>query len=353
MRIFYKECQSLYNAGYDVNLIVADGKGDEVKNGVKIYDVGGYKNRVQRVLSIGEKIYRKALGINAELFHIHDPELLVVGWLLVNKGKKVIYDVHEDLPRQILAKAYIPTIVKKSLSIIAEKYENFISRRMTGIITVTPLINDRYLRLNKEVVEVRNYPMMSEGVRKADWATKKEVLCYIGGISEVRGIKQMVQAMKYANGYRLNLGGVFESASLREEVTTYEGWSKVNELNFLDRKSVIRVLGESKIGLVTLQPTENYKDSLPVKLFEYMLAGIAVVASDFPLWKSIVEGHQCGICVDPTNPVQIAEAINYLMKNDQLAKEMGERGCRAVSMNYNWLNEERKIIDAYDKWISI
>ncbi|MCO4293652.1 glycosyltransferase family 4 protein [Solitalea sp. MAHUQ-68] len=352
VRIYYKECQSLANAGYDVNLIVADGNGYEEKDKVKIHDVGKYKNRLERVTSIGYRIYSKALKLNSDLYHIHDPELLIVGWLLARKGKRVIYDVHEDLPRQVLAKAYIPSVMKRPLSFLVEGYEGILSKKMTGIVTVTPLIKERYHKLNKNVIEVRNYPIMTEGIKHNDWNKKKQVLCYIGGISEVRGIKQMVQAMKFTNGLRLNLGGVFESDSLRNEVIAYEGWSKVNELSFLDRINVVKVLDESKIGLVTLQPTINYIDSLPVKMFEYMLAGIPVIASKFPLWQSIIDEHNCGICVDPTNPEEIAAAINYLMKNDNEAREMGERGRRAVLEHYTWLNEEQKMIESYKRWVA-
>ena len=120
----------------------------------------------------------------------------------------------------------------------------------------------------------------------------------------------------------------------------YRGW--------LDRQGVKTVLNESFAGLVTLHPIVNYLDALPVKMFEYMAAGLPVIASNFALWKQIIEGNQCGLCVDPLNPKAIAEAIDYLVTHPEEAEKMGLNGQRAVQELYNWGNEERKLIQLYE-----
>jgi glycosyltransferase involved in cell wall biosynthesis len=98
---------------------------------------------------------------------------------------------------------------------------------------------------------------------------------------------------------------------------------------------------------VTLHPIRTYLDSLPVKMFEYMAAGIPVIASDFPLWREIVVGHKCGICVDPMDPRAIACAIDYLVAHPDVAREMGENGRRAARERYNWGHEEKRLLDFY------
>ena len=127
------------------------------------------------------------------------------------------------------------------------------------------------------------------------------------------------------------------------------GWQRVNALGFLDRAGVRDVLGRSMAGLVTLHPVINYIDALPVKMFEYMSAGIPVIASDFPLWREIIAGNDCGLLVDPLNPAAIAEAIDTLVSNPTMAQRMGENGRRAVEERYNWGIEEQKLMAFYER----
>jgi glycosyltransferase involved in cell wall biosynthesis len=79
-----------------------------------------------------------------------------------------------------------------------------------------------------------------------------------------------------------------------------------------------------------------------------MSSGIPVIASRFPLWREVVEGNACGLCVDPHSPQEIAEAIDYLARNPAQARRMGENGRQAVLGKYNWKVEESKLMRFYD-----
>ena len=346
-RIFIKECISLQKNGFDVSLIVADDKGNETKENIKIYDVGKEKSRILRMIKSPPKIYAKALEIDADIYNFHDPELISKGIKLIKKGKKVIYDIHEDVPLQILSKPYLNLFFKKIISKIFECYENRNVKKFSYIITATNFIKNRFLKINKNSESVKNYPIVKELKSDINWENKKNAVCYVGAIGRIRGISEIVQAMEFTD-CKLNLAGKFTDNKLRNEVLNYSSWYKVIEHGFASRELVKKIYEESKIGLVTLYPTVNYKDALPVKLFEYMLAGIPVISSNIPLWQEIIEESKCGLCVNPYNPKEIAGAINKILNDDILAKKMGLNGQKAVIDKYNWAIEEKKLIEIYN-----
>jgi glycosyltransferase involved in cell wall biosynthesis len=181
-----------------------------------------------------------------------------------------------------------------------------------------------------------------------DWSTKNNQVCYVGGIATIRGIKEIVKATEFVGrGARLLLGGKFSEFGVEREVKKYSGWANVDEFGWLDRAGVSEVLGRSVAGLVTFHPLPNHIDAQPNKMFEYMSAGIPVIASNFPLWREIIEGNDCGLCVDPLDPKAIAAAIDFMINNPERAKQMGENGQNAVQERYNWSIEEAKLLDFY------
>jgi len=351
-RIFIKECCGLAKNGFDTYLVVADGKRAEVKNNVQISDVGKESNKIARILFTPKKILKKALEIDADIYHFHDPELLLIASRLLKNNKKVIYDAHEDLPRQILDKPYIPLPFRKLASRLLENFENKVVSKISGVVTVTPDIQARFLENNDKVIEVRNFPKIEEFKPNSSLQKKKDnAVCYVGGISKIRGVLNMVDAMANSYEIKLFLGGKFESNDLREKVIKSDGWTQVDELGFLGRNKVVEILQQSVAGLVVLEPTASYLKSIPVKMFEYMIAGIPVIASDFKYWRELIEDVDCALFVDPLNPQEIGAAIQILVEDKKRAHEMGSRGQRAVLERFNWSVEEKKLIEFYQNII--
>ena len=197
---------------------------------------------------------------------------------------------------------------------------------------------------------IRNYPILNE--LRPDAGTKHDsnLLCYVGGISSNRGIRELVTALALCQrDVRLALAGTINERGLRTELEAMPGWTRVDDLGFLDRQGVRRLLARSLAGLVTLHPTKAFLDSLPIKMFEYMSASLPIIASDFPGWRTIVEGNNCGICVDPKSPEAIAEAIDSLVDDQQEARRMGESGRIAATAKYSWNAEAKRLSHLYSE----
>lgn len=350
-RIFHKECKTLAKFDYTVTLICC-GNCDEVVHGLKIHSVQKPKSRKERILLTVWQIYRIALEENASIYHFHDPELIPVGLLLKLQGKQVIYDVHEDVPKQILSKDWISRPLRRLVAGAARVAETLASWGFDGIVAATPAIAKRFLP-HKTVV-VQNFPILNELITPdpIPYQNRPAKIIYVGGITAIRGVREMVQAMKLlpeSLNARLVLVGKFSPPSLEAEVRGLFGWERVEFVGWQDRASVARLLGEARAGLVVLHPRPNYLDAWPVKLFEYMSAGLPVIASDFPLWREIVDGVGCGLLVNPLDPRAIAEAIQYLLTHPKEAEEMGRRGQKAVQERYNWDIEKEKLLSLYRK----
>lgn len=348
IRIFQKQCRTLAANGYDVTLVVADGKGPETVDGVSIVDVGRLPGRLNRMLRTTRKVYSAAKALDADVYQFHDPELMPVGSKLKASGKKVLFDSHEDVPKQLLSKPYLNQTMRNLLSWGFGKYEEFACRKLDGILTATPVIRDKFAKLNSCVLDINNFPMLGELDAGVSWGAKSQEVCYVGGISSIRGIYEVVESLALTRSQgRLNLVGTFNETSLAEKTKESKGWSFVNECGQLGRPGVRDVLGRSMAGLVTFHPLPNHIDAQPNKMFEYMSAGIPVIASDFPMWRDIIHGSQCGICVDPLKPEAIAGAIDFLLGHPSEAEEMGRNGQLAVNQKYNWAIESEKLLSFY------
>ncbi len=300
-------------------------------------------------------MYRALRQARPDVAHFHDPELIPVGILLRLSGTKVIYDVHEDLPRQILSKPYIPAPLRRPIAGFARALEWLAGRLLTGIVPATPAIAEHFPAGLS--VLVQNFPLPGELTAPASshYAKRPPHFAYVGGISEIRGTGQMVEALQIAtaDGICLRMAGVFLPAAHRADVEALPGWRNVDFIGWADRPTVATMLGDVRAGLVLFGPYPNHISAQPNKLFEYMGAGLPVIASDFPLWRQIVDGAGCGLLVNPEDPKAIAEAMDWLLNNPDEAEAMGKRGQRAVEEIFNWPSEAKKLVAFYHERLGV
>jgi glycosyltransferase involved in cell wall biosynthesis len=353
-RIFHKEAQSLARKGYSVTIIAPHSE-DTQRDGVEIKAVPVPRTRSERMSLTLWRVFRSALSTNASVFHFHDPELIPVGMLLKILGKRVVYDVHEDVPADILDKSWIAPSLRSPISRIAAWTETAAACRFDAIVAATPRIADSFPNVN--TLTVQNFPRVDVQLdgETTPYSDREPLIAYVGGISELRGSREMIEAMSLLSESapaRLQLAGFFDPPESQQELAKKLGWRGVDFLGWLSPTEVRELLGRSRLGVVVFHPIENHIMSQPNKLFEYMSAGLPVVASDFPLWRSIIQEARCGILVDPIKPTAIAEAIRWLLGRPTEAEAMGLRGREAVRRIYNWENEEQKLVELYARLLN-
>lgn len=353
-RIRVKETASLAKGLSEaVALYVQDGKGSERDQivGVDVVDTGfAPKGRVRRMVFGAWRIYQAVRKARPKVAHFHDPELIPVGIALKLSGIKVVYDIHEDVPRQILKKGYMPTLIRRPVAWAMEAGEWIAARVFDGLVPATPKIAERFPPA--KTVVVQNFPLLSEwpAVVEGSQGQRPAEFAYVGWITRIRGAREMVQALEIVGKrqpVRLQLAGGFQPPSLEAELTALAGSQHLNYQGWASRVEVAQMLGQVRAGLVLFHPAPNHVDAQPNKMFEYMAAGLPVIASDFPLWRQIVDGAGCGLLVDPLNPEAIAEAMQWLLDHPNQAEAMGRRGREAVERVYQWEPEAHKLLDLY------
>jgi glycosyltransferase involved in cell wall biosynthesis len=346
VRIFHKECAGLAAAGFDVHLLVADGKGAEFRDNIRIHDIGFMQGRMRRMVVQPWRMWRLARDLGAAVYHFHDPELIPMALLLRTAGYRVIYDAHEDVPRAVLSKFWLKPWLRRLVAALFERLENFAARRFTAVVAATPHIASRFRRLNSRSIDINNYPLAHELSHEVPTTEEGRAVCYVGGIGIIRGAVEMVSALEKANA-TLILAGPFESDRTEAVLRALPGWRRVNYRGVVSRDEVRRIMATSRAGLVFFHPEPNHVDAQPNKIFEYMSAGLPVLASDFPLWRSLLVDSGAGRCANPLDSADIARCIEELLDDPSGARVMGQRGRDAVRHKYHWPHEERKLVGLY------
>lgn len=342
-RIFQKQCVSWASAGHQVTLICAKGNSQTIQ-GVDIISIQAenfsFSNRIK---NIAPTLYGIALKLNADVYQFHDPDFLWFALKLRAKNKKVVYDIHEDIPRQLLSKPYGNKLILKLASSLFEPFENYVAKRMSAVITADQKVNDRFNNLNIPATLISNYPDLSRYTKPVPFNQKENEVFYVGDIAYIRGAVEMVKAIALLDNTKLVLAGKIDNPDLRRELENLPGWEKTRFEGFVNAQKRDELLQRAKIGIVALHPVKKYEDALPTKLFEYMAAGLAVVCTDLPLWTNIIKNANCGLSINPLNPTDIAEKIKQLLDNEPYAESLGQNGYNYTQIHYSWEPEFNKL----------
>lgn len=353
-RIFYKECKHLAKFGYDVYLIVNDLGADEEKDNVKIISTGFLpKNRKDRFLKSHKKLLEKALEINGDIYHFHDPDLLIMALKLKKMGKSIIFDSHEIVREDIKDKEYIPVFIRNIISRMYAFFEEYVLARIDAVIGVTPSAIRLFNNFGNNVTMVTNFPEKCEldCKIKNSKVAQKEYLCFAGGINSFWSHEKILNVLD-----KIDIMYSFCGETEKEYFSmlqNHKNWKYIDYKGCINHNEVLSFLENSIAGVALLKHIHGIDKEGTLgntKIFEYMRAGIPIIASDYTLWKEIiVNKYKCGICVDIDREDDIINAIQFIKSHPKEAAQMGKNGRIAFLEEYNWETQVPVLIDLYKK----
>jgi glycosyltransferase involved in cell wall biosynthesis len=351
VRIFYKECRSLAQAGYEVSLIAPADFKEQVVDGVRVLGVSRLKQRRQR-FRIWYEIAERVRRLKPDIVHFHDPDLLLLTpfW-----GTSLsIYDCHERNAVAMLNKPWLPGLLGRPASLLISVLEPALARQTTAIVLVDDSQIETFRSTGKPMVMVKNFPIVQhKPVNRPDHQTKAVV--HVGAHARSRGCGVMIEAFEIVARQipqaELWLVGPFNHPPYEQEIRQL--------IARLGLQDVVKLVGQvpypealewisrAAVGMIAYQSVPQYRECLPTKVLEYMAAGIPVVAADVPANRNIIERANCGFLVEPGDPREYAEAMIYLLDEQDKAEQLGDNGRRAVLTQYDWRLEEENLLAMY------
>lgn len=355
-RVFHRACKTLAKAGYEVHLFAVSPEAKEhVKEGVVIHPIPECGDRRER-FSRTRKLAQMAAALKPDLFHVHEPDLLRP--VLARAGSRpVIYDVHESFMDILNESPWIPRWVRPLARFAWDCWERRLVGRCAGIVVVTEPIAQRYRPIHDNVHVVANYPDLPDANVFPPVERDGKTCVMAGAINYSRGLPQIFEALailkRRGTEVRLSLAGGAASdqylTSVLNEAERQGIRKQVDYHGVLSKREALVLQQQADIGLIIYLPFGNCKVGLPNKLLECMALGLPVVYSDFPVYQEVAGSAQAGIAVDPTKPEEIANAIEHLIGNPDLARQMGEAGMHAVRERFNWNAERVKLLRLYSQ----
>ncbi len=350
-RIFHKEAKSLEMAGNEV-VIIAPHTQNQLRDGIRIRAVPPFRSRRERVYRLRD-IYRAAKLERADVYHFHDPDLIPVGMLLQRRAR-VIYDVHEYYGDSLMTRYWLPRPLRYLAAHLFDKLEKFSARFFDAVITVNSHMAGQFQRVNPLVEVLHNYPLESQFTLPRPEKPKAPVILYLGGINRERGLEVILRAMALVTQVHpeavCELVGPAETEDLSAEFADLEAWLQRGNVKLRGKipyEEVPRVLEESGIALVPLLPTLNYQKAIPIKLLEYMAAGLPVIGSDFGYIESIISKNKCGVLFEAGNHAALAQSISRLIEDPESSLEFGQNGWDGFHREYTWEREQAKLLRIY------
>lgn len=345
-RVFHKECVFLQEKGYETYLMVT-ADFEQIVRGIHILPLPEAGNRFIRIFRNTFIALFKAIRLKADLYHFHDPELMLVGIILRIFGQKVVYDVHEDVPVQILAKKWLgPLHIRRLVSYVIKILERSCALCFNAVVAATDTIAANFPKRNMIILKNYSDIVLIDSAKSVLKKTDSRIIIYVGCLTRERGINELISAMKHVdNGAELWLLGRWKNEQFKKECLNNTDKNRIKYLGYKPLLEVYSYMKAADVAVTVLHPISNYLNSLPVKTFEYMACSLPIVMSNFPDWQENFSANS--LFVNPYEPIEIAGAINKLLGDRVLRGSLGKAGRQMIEQQYSWQSESKKLADLY------
>lgn len=351
-RVFTRMCRAIAQAGHEVHLVVPRGDCQEVeiKDGVHLHPVPLPQTRTARLWTTSRDVCRVALSLRGDIYHFHDPELIPHAWRMARQGHCVIYDAHEDVPKDLIDKHWLKPPLGQLLAGPIDWTERWAARRFAAVVAAEEAIERRFQGWARETVSIHNYPRLADFPAPDPNRVRQPWIASFGGLSRLRAIEPLVEAVGRLPDRldcKLLLSGRCESDALMAALERSPGFRRAEYRGWLSHDEMRTLLQQSSIAMILFSPAPNNLQVRSNRFFESLASGVPVITSNFPDWKAIVEEIGCGIAVDPNSPAEIARAMEFLLTHPDEAAEMGRRGRLAIETRLNWETEQQRLLQLY------
>jgi len=345
-RIFHRQAITLKNAGYKITFLVP-GNFNGIEEGIHIISFPVMRNKYKRLLS-NIRIVRTALKLKADIYHFHDPDFILFGVALKWISKQVvIFDVHEDFSLVLLERDWIPKWLRKIYSTIYRFVEKSASKVFDGFITATDHIQTLFPK--EKCIVVHNYPE-NNNIRLNQKNTISNSLVYIGGLTPIRGIEEMLKAVVISRdklSIEIHIYGQFTDMNYEKKIMSIFNHEYIHFHDVLPMNEMYQKVSQYSAGIICYLPLPNHIESMPNKIFEYMMLGLPIIGTNFPLWKKIIDENGCGLTCNSSNSKEISDCILSLFSDANELENKARTSSIVYNNHYSWENEKRVLLNFY------
>ena len=352
-RVFQRHAKFLVDAGFEVHLVAPHSAARDEVDGVVVHGFqrrNGYIGRFANLRRIG----RLAREVRADLYHLHDPDLLPVGLWLERTGRvPVVYDVHEDFPLAARTSRGLPPVVGALVGGAVGLVEGPMARRLSGIVCAHRPRLEELAAPGQERLFLPNYPPRTIFGAEPVTVRRARSAFYSGLLSYARGAGVILDAAAQSPDIRYVLYAEFlhppEAERFRADLAT-RALANVEWNGFVPFAQVPALLAAAGAGLMPWAATpQHLRGAQPSKLYEYMAAALPIVASDLPITRDLVAANACGVLHAPDDPADLVRVLRAVLDDPAGAEAMGRRGRQAFVERYNYESGARALVAMYER----
>ncbi|MBS0525198.1 MAG: glycosyltransferase [Proteobacteria bacterium] len=309
------------------------------------------RSRARRFTTAQWHILQACRKTNAQVFHLHDPDLISIGLILKLLGKRVVYDVHEDYRMKARTKSWLPKWARPLATLYVIVLEWLAATFFDGFTTASEYIA-RYFPARRTRV-VRNLPNLEHfaAAEPLPFNSRPNMVGTFGMVDAARCHEEILAALqdRRLEGVEFRVAGPVRPDLERSNFVRRLEAAGGKYLGFMRYGAMLEELRACRICFALYRPLPDYRVvDVSGKMLDAMALEVpVVVGSGIPALRRLVERVGCGVVVDEGRPEAIADAMYELLKEPERAAEMGRRGRKAVVEELNWQNEMRKLQELY------